>query len=109
MTDAAVRFCMLCGKPVTNADPSVPPAPCGECAQAAVPRTSALAVASFLMGLMGCIFPVAPLLAIGYGITALRRIRRSGGTLAGAPWAWWGIGLGLAWVLLVITLFVLDI
>jgi hypothetical protein len=61
------------------------------------------------MGLAGCIFPVAPLLAIGYGAFALRRVRRSAGALAGTAWAWWGIGLGLAWLLLVITLFVLDI
>ncbi len=66
---------------------SAPAAPSGP------PRTSALAVASLVIGLFLCL-PLG-LVAVGLGGLALSRIKRSNGALGGSAYAMTGLGFGL--------------
>jgi len=75
---------------MTDQPPSSPPAPPGYNAAAGggpggtAPKTSGLAVASLVVGLLGfCIPIIGGLVGLILGIVALRRIGRSGGTVGG--------------------------
>lgn len=59
-------------------------------------RTDGLAVASFVLSLIGCVPIIPQALAVTFGALSLRRIRRASGRLTGAGLAWAGVLLGLA-------------
>ncbi|MGI8686274.1 MAG: DUF4190 domain-containing protein [Acidimicrobiales bacterium] len=77
--------------PTTTADGTEAPPPAGK---------NALARTSLVLGLCGIVafvgFGIVPVLAIVFGLLALRRIRRSGGALPGRKEAVAGIALGAA-------------
>jgi prepilin-type processing-associated H-X9-DG protein len=85
-----------------NDQPS--PAPPASPATSPSPKTSGLAIASLVLGILGitCILPIiGPILAIVLGIIALREINKSQGTLTGHGKAVGGLVLGCIGVLLV--------
>ena len=61
----------------------------------ATPRTSGLAIASLVLGLIPVVPFIGSILAIVFGIIALRQIDESRGTQRGRGMAIWGIVLGL--------------
>ncbi len=63
-------------------------------------RTNGFAVASLVLGIVGC-FVVSPILAIAFGIVARRQIAASGDTQDGKGMATAGIALGVVWVVLI--------
>ncbi len=84
--------CPQCGAAVvapaatfTPVDPPTVPEP---------PKTSGLAIASFVCGLVECVGGIPSILALIFGIMAIRRINRSGGRLKGMWMAITGVVLG---------------
>ncbi len=79
------RFCKSCGADLSVPAPPPPPAPqpavpAPVVPDAEVPRTSGLAIASLVLGLLG---PVTGIVGIILGIVALTQIRESRGRLRG--------------------------
>lgn len=64
-------------------------------------RTNGFAVASLVLGIVGC-FVVTPVLAIVFGVIARKRIAASGGTQDGKGLATAGIVLGALWIPLLV-------
>lgn len=76
---------------------SAPPAPGTAYGTAPPSRTSGLAVASLVTGILFC-FVVTPVVAVILGYLALEQIRDSEGTLTGRGMAIAGVTLGWVWL-----------
>lgn len=71
-------------------------------------RTSAMAVTSLALGIIGCFYCIPGIAGIVLGIIARKQIRDSGGSLTGSKMAAWGIGVGAAWIFFYFLLFIIT-
>lgn len=96
------KFCQKCGTPVGQAvtPPQTASAQPGNYQPAAAIKTSGMAIASLVLGILGI-----SLLAIIFGIVALNQIKKSNGFVTGKGMAIAGIILGS--VAIVITIIVI--
>lgn len=75
-------------------DPAIGAAPAG-----VRQRTSALAIASFVLSLVVCLCGIGPILAIVFGLIALVQIQRRPQELTGRGIAWAGVIIGIVCLL----------
>jgi uncharacterized membrane protein YvbJ len=109
--EAGSRFCQKCGTPVEQpagqaaAPPQSPTAPPVNYQPVAVAKTSGMAIASLILGILG-----ASLLAIIFGIIAISQINKSNGLVTGKGMAIAGIILGvistIGYIIIIIALVV---
>jgi hypothetical protein len=99
LVEEGSKFCQKCGTPVGQAAAPPPAAtapPVGFQPAAAI-KTSGMAVASLVLGIVGMVFvPFVPsVLAIIFGAVGMSQINRSNGLLKGKGMATAGIVLGI--------------
>ncbi|MBI4615019.1 MAG: DUF4190 domain-containing protein [Planctomycetes bacterium] len=121
--DPATKACPVCGEPILATASkckhcgeylSGAPRPAAIAAPPVAPRTSGMAVASLVLGILGaptCIYgTVFQILAMVFGIIALKQIDASRGQIEGRGMALWGRGLGFVglgvWVGLLVVLLI---
>lgn len=105
--EAGSRFCQKCGTPVEQpvaqaaAPPQAPTAPPVNYQPVAAARTSGMAIASLILGIVGF-----SLFAIIFGIIALSQIKKSNGLVTGKGMAIAGIILGIIAIIVTIIIII---
>jgi hypothetical protein len=106
LVEEGSKFCQKCGMPVAQAAAPPPAAtapPVGFQPAAAI-KTSGMAVASLVLGIIGMVFfPFVPsVLAIIFGAIGLGQVNKSNGLLKGKGMATAGIILGIVAIVIMI-------